>query len=287
MRPEIGIAIATFNSERVIERCLRSLAGGQFTIVLFDDGSSDSTVARARAVCPDLILMRGDGNNWWAGSTAAAVARALELGCDHVVLLNPDVELAAGDVRELVAFVERNPLTIAAPVVVDRDDPSQIAWAGSRFGRLGKLPIYTSRYVRKRGEPVSLLGTSPYDVDEVHGRGTVLSRSVIARIGMFDTAVFPHYGADSDLSLRARRQGVRLAILPAVRARLAVEHSGMAFTARSPRSRVRALGRYLFDRKSGEGVRVWWNLMVRHVPPGAVLPSFAFNILLNVARRLR
>jgi hypothetical protein len=282
------VAIATFNSESVIGNCLQSIASDRFDIVLFDDGSSDATVAVAQALYPDLIVLRGDGSNWWAGGTVAAVEKALAIGCEFVVLLNPDVTMTAADVEELVRHVEGDPQTIVAPLVVDRSAPDQVAWAGSRFGPIGCLPVYTSRYVAKPGTLASQLGSIPYEVDEVHGRGTVLSRAVISKIGLLDATTFPHYGADNDYSWRARRAGVQLKVVPSVRVRLAVENSGMRFNgAAGLRTRAESLYRYLLDRKSGEALRVWWRLMSRHVPVHAVIPSFLFNILLNVARKLR
>jgi hypothetical protein len=52
------------------------------------------------------------------------------------------------------------------------------------------------------------------------------------------------------------------------------------------RARVQAVRRYLTERKDGEALRVWRELMRRHAPPGAALPSFAYVVGVNVLRRL-
>ncbi len=70
---KIGIAIATYNSGGVIERCLQDLSNERFTVVLFDDASTDQTVKLARRVCPSVRILTGDGNAWWGGGTAKAV----------------------------------------------------------------------------------------------------------------------------------------------------------------------------------------------------------------------
>jgi GT2 family glycosyltransferase len=203
-------------------------------------------------------------------------------------MLNPDVTLKAEDIFTLVGYLQEYPRSIVAPLVVEQGREDRIAWAGSCFEKLPGLPIYTSRYIAKRGQPVSTLGTDPYRVDEVHGRGVVLSRQVYDEIGMFDADVFPQYGADNDYSWRAVQHGIELMVLPSVRVSLDVENTGQsAIDDHSLGERAHQIYNYLTDQKHGDALRVWWMLMKRHVPPHAVVPSFAFNVGLNVARRLR
>jgi GT2 family glycosyltransferase len=44
----------------------------------------------------------------------------------------------------------------------------------------------------------------------VGGRGAVLPAEVLARNGLFDEECLPHYGADHDFYLRARKRGIAL-----------------------------------------------------------------------------
>ncbi len=287
-RSNIGVAIATFNSSAVIRACLLSLGSTTLHVVIFDDGSTDDTVAIARSAYPSVEILHGDGSNWWAGGTRRAVEHVLAAGCDYVVMLNPDVQIDGRDIQTLVKFVENDPMVIAAPLVVDQERPDQVAWAGSKFGKLRFLPIFTSSYVQKRGSATGSLGDTPYEVDEAHGRGVVLSRALIDHIGMLDSVAFPHYGADNDYSLRARSKGVRIVVLPTIHARLEVRNSGMEHGSGALlEERLRGIHDYLFERKHGDALRVWWKLLNRHVPRYAVVPSFAFNIGLNILRRVR
>lgn len=284
----IGIAITTFNSAEHIEQCLSGLKDHNFRVVLFDDGSSDETVVRATRCRPSIDVIHGDGNYWWAGGTKVGVERCFEQGCEYVVMLNPDVTVDAAGIFSLVAYLQEHPRSIAAPLVVEADREDHIAWAGSRFQKLAGLPIYTSRYIAKRGQHASVVGEEPYSVDDVHGRGVVVSRQVYDEIGMFDVDVFPQYGADNDYSLRAISHGIELMVLPSVRVQLDVENTGQpSFSSYSLGERVSQMYHYLTDQKHGDALRVWWMLMKRHVPPHAVVPSFAFNVGLNIARRLR
>jgi GT2 family glycosyltransferase len=288
MDTRVGIAVATFNSRSFIGGCLEGFDRAEFRVVLFDDASQDDTVEVARQACPGLVVIEGDGDQWWAGGTRAAVDTCFEMGCDHVVMLNPDVLLAAEDILEMVEYANGHPRTIVAALVVEHERSERIAWAGSHFKKLPLLPIYTSRYVKKPGGSAAELGSSPYSVDEVHGRGVVISRQIYQELGALDSEVFPHYGADNDYSLRAREKGIELVIMPSVRAQVHMDNTGMEMhQGRDIAERVRRVRDYLTERKHGDALRVWWKLMRRHVPAHAVVPSFLFNISLNIARRLR
>ena len=52
-------------------------------------------------IIPNLVLLNGDGSSWWGGGTARAVDKFL-LGCDFVLMLNPDAIISSEDI-ELMA----------------------------------------------------------------------------------------------------------------------------------------------------------------------------------------
>lgn len=289
MQKKIGIAIATFNSAETIEFCLEPLREEGFEVVLFDDGSHDDTVARAKRICPKVHILTGDGNHWWAGGTRRAMEKCLELGCQYVLMLNPDVRMTADGIRELARYADEHPYTISAALVVQRGNESHVAWAGSTFQKIAKwVPIYTSRYIAKRGTKASDLGDTPYCSDEAHGRGVLVPRSVIDRIGLLDDATFVHYGADNDYSWRARGLDIDIVILPSVVAVLDVAQTGMkSFDRLSFSQRLKASKDYLLERKNGDALRVNWHLYRRHVPAYAVPPTFIFNLMLNLFRRMK
>ena len=285
----LGVAIAAHNSADVIRDCLVPFQELEAEVVLFDDGSTDQTAMVATQVLPGIHVLRGDGTAWWAGGTRRAVEYCLSLGCEFVLLLNPDVRLSPEGVTELLHFGETHPGTIAAALVVTDRDGNTIAWAGSRFGSVMRNPfILVHRYIGKRGQPVDVVPKEPYRTDEVHGRGVLVPSSVFQKIGNFDDRVFPHYGADVDFSHRARKAGVPMVILPQVRARLLVENSGMSWQDKHGfLQRLRGIWLYATSTRHGDALRVNWNIAKRHLPAYAVLPTFTFTIGLNVLRRLR
>ena len=80
-------------------------------------------------------------------------------------------------VKKLILCSIKNSNSIVASLVVDIKNPLKVLWAGSKFNLINKLiPIYSSKYVVKAGKLVDEVSTTPYTVDEVHGRGVLFPR---------------------------------------------------------------------------------------------------------------
>ena len=284
---KIGIAIATHNSEAVIGRCLSNLSGREYTIVLFDDASTDRTLDIAKDVRPDVIVLAGDGNAWWAGGTARAVNKCFSLGCDFVLMLNPDAIISDQGVDRLVDYTSERQNVIAAGIVVRDDMEENIFWGGSKRVKLPGIPVYTNKYIFRKNTAMLNLDATPYATDEVHGRGVLISRQIYNKIGTLDWEEFPHYGADNDYSMRAISAGVDMAILPEVTVRLVVGNSGMELKSKTMSwSRILEVYNFLTKRKNGEYIRVLWRLNRRHTPWPGVVPSFLFNLIYVVFKKL-
>lgn len=284
---KVGAAIAVHNGREVLARCLRAGADQWSVACVLDDGSTDGTAEMLARDFPDVIRIEGDGDQWWAGGTNRAIEACLAERCDDVLLLNPDVVLLSGAVEALVAASEREPDAVMASLVLDLDHPDRVWWAGSRFGPVAPaLPVYASRYLHPAGTPLAAMPSQPYATDEAHGRAVLVSAKTFRRHGLFDEGTFPHYGADVDFSMRLRRAGVPIRVVPAARVLLSTGTSGMAPSAGDLRARAKKLRRYLREQRSGDAARVWWELLRRHVPAHAVLPSYAFILGLNAARIL-
>ena len=120
----LTIAIVTWNSERWIERCLRSIDaacnGVAHEIVVYDNASTDRTQQLVRH---DATLLRGASNAGFAAGVNRAVKNARGR---YVFLLNPDCELAPGALAELVNYLDAHPdVAVAAPLLSDDDGGSQ------------------------------------------------------------------------------------------------------------------------------------------------------------------
>jgi GT2 family glycosyltransferase len=283
----IGIAIATYNSDKVIRRCLNSFKDQKFKVVIFDDASTDKTLEIASSVIPNLIVLNGDGSAWWGGGTARAVDKCFSIGCEFVLMLNPDAIISAEDINKMVEYTFNKSHLITAGLVVRDDDIKKLCWGGSRRINLPGFAMHINKYIYKKNFNVQDIGQQPYETHEVHGRGVLISRSVYKMIGTLDWKEFPHYGADNDYSLRAKSAGIKLMILPAVKVRLVASSSGMKLQSK-PFSipRLCEVYKFLTNRKNGEFIYVLWRLTRRHTPLIAIIPSFLINLIYIIFRKL-
>lgn len=283
----IGIAIATYNSDRVIKRCLSSLKNQKFKVVIFDDASTDKTLEIAKSVIPDLIIIKGDGSGWWGGGTARAVDKCFSMGCEFALMLNPDAIISDEDIKQMVDYTFKESHLITAGLVVRDDDIRKLCWGGSKRINLFGFAMHTNRYIYKKNFDVLDIDPKPYETHEVHGRGVLISRSVYKMIGTLDWKEFPHYGADNDYSLRAQSEGIKLMILPSVKVRLVASSSGMKLQSK-PFSipRLYEIYKFLTNRKNGEYIYVLWRLTRRHSPLIAIIPIFLFHIIYIIFRKL-
>ena len=140
----IGVVVVNYGAHRLLAVNLTALDGEPgIRIVVVDNFHSpverESVMGLSAERGWELVATQrnlgfGDGNNLGA-------ERAIALGCDVVVLLNPDASIDASACRDLARIVRTDPRSLVSPVIT-RPDGS--VWsAGSqvdqRSGRVGKV----------------------------------------------------------------------------------------------------------------------------------------------------
>lgn len=284
----ICIAIPSCNNIDVLKYSIPSIYSDSFSIVLFDDGSTDGTRKWLKENFPKIHYLRGDGSNWWSGSLAKAIDFAMSNGCDYIVSLNADVLITPHTVINLVRCSKDNNDAVVSSLVVDVNNPEKILWSGSRFEKIHKLlPVYASKYIVKPGALIEHAPKSTYEVDEVHGRGVIIPSKIIKKVGNYDYETFPHYGGDTDFSFRVKDSGIKMLLDPSCVAKVFSENTSLNKEDDATFSeRMVSIKRYLFDRKNGEAIFVWWKLCKRHLPFQYFVQSYLFIIMLNIYRKL-
>ena len=217
MSPLVVAVVLSWNRREDTLACLRSLAGEGYPrlrVVVVDNASADGSAEAVRAGFPDVELVRNEVNRGYAGGMNDGIRRALELGADHVLLLNNDVEVEPGFVGALVDEAARRPDAGAlCPLMVFADRPDLVWYAGAPFdparGYNGRITGYR--------EPASGF-TNVTETDRAAGTAMLVPRPVLERVGMFDEELFA-YSEDTDWSVRAREAGYRLLVVPAGRIR--------------------------------------------------------------------
>ncbi len=217
--PSITAVIVSYDSAEVLPACLDALAREGVPAILVDNASEDESRAIAQARGARVI----------ANARNEGYGRANNIGvaaCDtpYVLIVNPDLELAEGAARALLAAAERYPdAGLLAPRIVE---PS---------GRVFLQPrsLLSPAHLNRAGAMVLPEGDAclPF----LSGACLLLRRELFLSLGGFDPAIFLFY-EDDDLCRRMRDAGHALVHVDGAQAR----HGRGRSTAPSPARRFKA-----------------------------------------------
>lgn len=170
--------------------------------VLVDDASEDGTAQVVRANFPQIRVLEGTGDLFWAGGMATAEAEAMSGTPDFLLWLNDDVTLDGNALSRLIetaGFGGGDCIAVGAM----RDPVSmEITYSGMR--RRGMHPL-NFELIEPREMPI--------EVETFHGNVVLIPWSIRTRIGGIDGG-FQHAAADLDYGLRATRAGVKCMLAP-------------------------------------------------------------------------
>ena len=214
MSARVDVVLVCWNDRERIGTAIDSVLTQdvETSIVVSDNGSTDGSVdlLRARYGAKVTILENGANLGFAAGCNRAIEATSLP----YIYLLNPDAELKAGALREIVNFLDAHPRCgIAGSRIYNTDGSIQRdavgefdTWAGAflRSSAWGELAPF-----RKYANGASLrewdYGTQRR-VDLVIGAAMALRREMLNEIGLFDERFFL-YHEEVDLARRAAEAG--------------------------------------------------------------------------------
>ena len=208
--PSVYVITPAFNDERHVARFLASVRYQTYknlTMILIDDGSTDNTSETAKRVWPSIVILEGDGNLWWAGSTNKGVNYALAKKADYILTVNIDVELDKKCVENLVTDLEKLPKTLLGSMVCDINNKDKVWYFGGYWDRQkGDLKHTTGN--------LDQMGNEIRHPEWLTGMGLLIPAESFRQVGEYDGKNFPQYFADADFSLRCRMAGYKLSVSP-------------------------------------------------------------------------
>ncbi len=223
--PDLSLLIVTWNSERWIDRCLRSIPaaceGLEYEVVVHDNASSDATIAHLG----DAKLIRSGVNAGFATGTNRAFAASRGR---YVFLLNPDCELAPRALTSLFHFLEMNPhIAAAAPLLNDEGGGTQREFQLRRLPTLGTLvaevlmldKLFPRNPATARYRYRDLDLTEPRRIEQPAGAALLLRRDVVEEIGPLDEQFAPAWFEDVDYCRRLAERKKEVWVVPAAQVR--------------------------------------------------------------------
>ncbi len=209
-KPVLGIVVVNFGSHRLLAANLAALdaeaACARIVVVDNFHSTAERYQIRALSAAHGWELVECERNVGFGIGSNRGAARALELGCEVFLLLNPDVEIGQTTVAALRDQGVAAPMTMVSPVVKKPD--------GSIWFRGGAL--YLERGRTGPGGEVGAPGALPW----LSGACLLVPAGLWAQLGGFDEDFFL-YWEDVELSYRCDLLGGDIL----VREDLAVVHS--------------------------------------------------------------
>jgi GT2 family glycosyltransferase len=203
----VAVVVVTWDSEAVIEACLRSaIAESPAEILVVDNGSRDHTLARVMMAAPEAHVIALDTNRGFTGGCNMGVAHT---SSPYILFLNDDARLAPGYLDVLVRCLEADPQAASA---TGKLLLQQGGGGCCRIDSAGiAMQFYALRPVdRGHGEIDRGQYDAPSECFGPSGAAALYRREALQSVGpeVFDEALFAYF-EDVDLAWRLRRRGWR------------------------------------------------------------------------------
>lgn len=250
--PELAVLIVSYQSARDLSRCLTSLpkylASISHEICVIDNGSTDGSAALAANNFPSVKLIRNPDN---VGFAAAINQGIRNTRAPYLFWMNPDSELTAGNVTEIIRYFKENPKAGIAGIKIQNPDgslqlsarafPSYSTALFNRYSLLSRLfpnNRFTQNYLGSDWDHNQIR-----EVGWVSGAGLFHRRELAEKLGLLDEHFFM-YCEDVDFSLRAAREGWKTVYHPGLTLSHAIGGSSKALPQRMIRERHRSIWHY-------------------------------------------
>ncbi len=168
---KIGIVLPAYNAEKTLEQTFNEIPFDIVDeVILTDDCSKDHTVEVAKELGIKHIIIH-EKNLGYGGNQKSCYKKALELGCDIVVMLHPDYQYTPKLLRPMCYTIADG----VYPVII----ASRILGKGARRGG---MPLY--KYVSNRFLTFFQNLMMNQKLSEYHTGYRAFSREVIEKLNL-------------------------------------------------------------------------------------------------------
>lgn len=121
----LGVVVVNYGSHELVRKHLASVTWGDIParVVVVDNFTSSVELAALESLCraSGWQLVANAENVGFGEACNRGAAAAFDLGCDVVMMLNPDAEITAQAAETLAARCRQQPRAIVAPRILRPD----------------------------------------------------------------------------------------------------------------------------------------------------------------------
>ncbi len=222
-----AVVVLHYKNDENTFGCLESLAKEgykkqSFKIIVVCNQSSPNFYSIIRKNYPQIYLVKNKKNLGFAQGNNIGIQKALEFGCEYIILLNNDTYVGSDLVVKLVSFAKSDvsvglispKIYFAAGFEFHKDHYKQEE-RGKVIWYAGGLIDWLNVYAAHRG--VDDIDNGQYEkiieTDFATGCCMLIKKSVVDKIGVFDSKYFLYF-EDVDYSIRAKKAGFKVVYYP-------------------------------------------------------------------------
>jgi len=206
--PSVCVVVPVHNRAKTTLRFLRYFTKSSYKnykIVIVDDGSTDDTSKLVKAKYPQVVMLKGKGDLWWAGATNRGVRYALRNKFTHVLTINDDAIVDKNYLRTLVDCAKKKPNAIIGSLILQENKKK--IWALGLTLDFSKFYFGRLNFYNKSTKSVLKKIKNPYHVNSLTGDGTLIPTEIFKTVGLYDEKNFPQYVSDVEFTVRAGKRG--------------------------------------------------------------------------------
>lgn len=245
---KISFVIVNYNGEKVIESCLRSVFASEnifFDVIVVDNASQDKSIPHIKALFPKVHYILKESNTGFADGSNTGIRFALDHGADFVFLLNNDASIEKDTLSLLLRYAQEDARGIFSPFIRSSQNSQKVWFSG------GKIHWFRMRATH-HDSPQGI--STPLPTEYLSGCALLIPKRAFFDVGLLDEDYFLYY-EDVDWSLRARRAGYSLWVIPQAKA----FHSEQSETRNLLKIYFLVLSGMIFFQKNAIGwKRLWW-----------------------------
>lgn len=211
MKVEVATVVLNFNNPEDSIACLESLERQSDLLVqcvLVDNGSTDDSVTKISGIFPNVEIIEIAENLGYAEGNNVGIRYVLEKGYKYIFVLNNDTIVSPDCLGLLLAGIKKsNNVAAVAPISYYFNKPDVIYFAGGKITREG-----FTKHIGVGKKDIEITDQSS-DTEWISGCAILFDSDALINTGLFETKYYLLF-EDADWSLRARKLGFRLRLIP-------------------------------------------------------------------------